>query len=512
VQFDSVAPASKDALAPLRLSGSGSYRSAPFELEGQIDSPLALRDGDLPYQVDVAATAGESRARVSGALAEPLQLRDVSVNFELRGADLADLYEFTGIVLPVTPPYELQGRLSRNGTRFSYDDFSGTVGDSDLSGSAQFDLGGERPKLTANLTSRLLDFDDLAGFIGGTPGTGEGEAASAKQKEEAARQRASGKKLPSRPIRLERLRLMDADVKLQAARIESRRLPLESMQAHLLLEDGRLTLRPLEFAAAGGRMASTVGLDARQDPATFSVDMQLRQMELPKLMPRVKQMRDALGNLSGVIELKGTGNSAASILGTANGHFGMIMGRGRMSNLLLEVAGLDIAEALAFLIGKDQLVTLRCAYADFAVTDGVATARSVAFDTTDTALLLKGDLSFKDETLDLTLVPRPKDVSPISIRTPIRIRGTFADPEIDLKGGPLILRGAAAAALAAIAPPLALIALAEEGPGKDTGCGRGTPAAELAPPPADRAAGEDAQKAAKEDQYPPPRPGPRPGN
>jgi uncharacterized protein involved in outer membrane biogenesis len=158
------------------------------------------------------------------------------------------------------------------------------------------------------------------------------------------------------------------------------------------------------------------------------------------------------------------------------------MGQGRMSNLVLEVAGLDIAEALKFLIGKDKEVRMRCAYADFSVIDGLATARAVAIDTTDTALLLKGQFSFKDEKLDMTLLPKPKDKSPVSIRVPIIIGGTFAHPSIAPKGGPLVLRGAAAAALAAIAPPLALLGLIETGPGKDAACGPGVPRTEKEQP------------------------------
>jgi uncharacterized protein involved in outer membrane biogenesis len=145
------------------------------------------------------------------------------------------------------------------------------------------------------------------------------------------------------------------------------------------------------------------------------------------------------------------------------------MGSGSFSNLLLEVAGLDIAESLVFLLGKDQEVRLRCAYADFGIVDGVATARAVALDTTDTALLVRGNLDFAKEKLDLKLVPRPKDFSPLSIRTPINIGGTFADPAI-APSGKLVLRGAAVAALASIAPPLALLGLIETGPGHDTGC------------------------------------------
>jgi uncharacterized protein involved in outer membrane biogenesis len=255
------------------------------------------------------------------------------------------------------------------------------------------------------------------------------------------------------------------------------RSPIRSSCHQGVLEDGRLKIEPFDLGAAGGQFAGTVHVDARRDPASFALDMRLRNLQLPELMPRLKQMQDALGSINGVIELQGEGNSAAKVLASADGQFAVIMGPGRMSNLLLEVAGLDIAEALAFLIGKDRLVRLRCAYADFGLQDGIATARSVAIDTSDTALLLRGEIDFGDESLDLTLVPRPKDVSPVSIRTPIRIKGTLADPDVELKGGPLLLRGAAVAALAAIAPPLALLGLVETGPGDDTRCGRDTGAA-----------------------------------
>ncbi len=471
----SVELADKHALAPLMIAGAGRYRNAPFRLEGQVDSPLALQGKAAPFRADISASAGDTRARAYGALEEPLQTEDIAINFELSGPDLALLYDYVGIVLPKTPPYALHGRLSRHGDRFSYDDFTGTVGDSDLGGDATLDIGGTRPKLTAMLESQVIDFDDLAGFIGGNPGTDEGETSSAGQKKDAAAQRASGKLLPQTPIDLAKLRAMDADVQLKAARVESRRLPLENMAAHLKLTDGQLVLDPLDFGAAGGTLANAVHIDARGTPAAFALDMKLRQLQLPKLMPRAKVMQDSIGSISGNVTLKGHGDSAASVLASSNGDVSAIMGSGRISNLVLEIAGLDIAEALAFLIGKDRQVTLRCAYVDIGVADGVATARSIALDSTDTALLVRGGFSFRDESLDMTLLPRPKDASPVSVRVPINIGGTFADPAIAPQGGPLLLRGAAVAALAAIAPPLALLGLVETGPGKEKYCASDLP-------------------------------------
>jgi hypothetical protein len=69
------------------------------------------------------------------------------------------------------------------------------------------------------------------------------------------------------------------------------------------------------------------------------------------------------------------------------------------------------------------------------------------------------------------LRPRPKDRSILSFRTPLQIGGTFKDPSFrpDLKK--LGLRGAVALALGTIAPPAALLATIELGPGQDSDCG-----------------------------------------
>lgn len=470
VKVESAPPAATSTFAPLKLAGQGTYRGRPFTLQGQVDSPLKLQGKPLPYQIDLRAAAGDTRARAHGTLEEPLQWQDVSLNFALAGADLADLYDILGIVLPQTPPYELAGTLTRNGNTVGYRKFAGTVGDSDLAGDLEVKLGGVRPQLIASLQSKLIDFDDLAGFIGGVPGTGEGETASDEQREEAARQRATGRRLPSKPIQLGKLRAMDADVQLTAERIHSPRLPLETMRAHLVLRDGQLTLEPLDFGAAGGTLSSIVRIDARDEPAQFGLVMRVQQLQLPKLMPRVELLRDSVGDVAGVIELEGEGDSAAAVMATADGNMSVIMGSGRVSNLLMETLGLDIAEALGFLISKDQPVTVRCAYADFGVEEGLATARAVAFDTTDTVVLMKGDIDFRTEKLDLNVIPRPKDMSPVSVRVPLHIGGTLAQPAVGPEAGPLLLRVGAVGALALIAPPLALVGLLEPGTGEDTDC------------------------------------------
>src|SRR6266403_4543108 len=79
-----------------------------------------------------------------------------------------------------------KGHLKHEGEVWSFSNFSGRVGGSDLSGTIRVDTEPKRPVMKADLVSNLLDFKDLAGFIGGTPGTASEETASEEQQKRAA--------------------------------------------------------------------------------------------------------------------------------------------------------------------------------------------------------------------------------------------------------------------------------------------------------------------------------------
>jgi len=456
---------------PIVAEGGGHWEGNAFTLEGRAESPLALRDKERPYRIDARASAGRTHAHARGTLLDPLRLRDFDLQLALSGADLEDLYPLLGIVTPSTPPYDLDGRFTRDGTTWRYDDFKGRVGDSDLAGDASVDTGGARPYLRANLVSRKLDMDDLAGFVGAPPQTGGGESANAEQKQQAARQAARSRLLPDTEYELEKLRAMDADVRWKAHRIETRKLPIDDMDAHLLMENGLVRLEPLNFGVAGGDIRSNIRLDAREKTIRTRADISARGLNLPKLLPTLELARDAIGKVGGDVKITGSGNSIARMLGSADGSASIGMGRGQISNLLMEFAGLDIAEALKFLIRGDRKIPIRCAWGDFGVASGVMTTKSLAFDTTDTIVVGEGTISLRDETLDLRLRPRPKDRSLFVFRAPLLVGGTFKDPSFRPDMKRVGLRGALALILGNIAPPAALLATFETGPGEDSGCG-----------------------------------------
>jgi uncharacterized protein involved in outer membrane biogenesis len=467
-KHDSAAAERTRALA---FDADGRFKGLKLAASGFGGSVLSIQDETLPYPLQADVQVGDTRASVEGTVTGLVDLAGLNVGLDLRGADMAKLYPLIGVVIPQTPPYRVAGHVILSGKTWTFNKFFGKVGDSDVSGDFAVDMGGARPKLTGELASRVLDVDDLAGFIGAPPKTGGGETASPAQKKAAAKIDEGERVLPDKEFDLAKLRVMDTDVKFSAASIRYEGLPLDHLQARLVLNDGLLKLTPLNFGTAGGKIVSNITLDGRGKKITGEASIKLDNLQLQRLVPKLETTKANVGRLSGRAQLSWEGNSFAGMLGAANGELATVITGGRISNLLLEIVGLDGGEIMKFLFGGDKNVQLRCAVAQFKVVTGQMNAQVFVVDTDDTNVTGEGSINLAKEAVNLTLYPLPKDVSVLSARSPVDITGTFKDPVVTPDMKALVLRGGAAALLAALVHPLAaLIPLIETGPGKDSDC------------------------------------------
>ena len=278
--------------------------------------------------------------------------------------------------------------------------------------------------------------------------------------------------LPDKEIKLERLRAINADVKLSAKSITGRKLPLDDLKVHMKLDNGKVTLQPLNFGVAGGNVISNIVLNTDSEPATAHADIMFTKLALNKLFPTVKLTKTSSGLIGGKAKFTGTGNSFAKLLATADGQAGFSMAGGQISNLLLEIIGIDGAEIIKFLFGGDKTVAVRCMVADFKVNDGLMSTEVFVLDTTDTNISGDGNINLKNESINLTLKPLPKNASFLSVRSPLFVRGTFKNPKFKPDMERIAARTGAAVALGALLTPLAaILPLIETGPGKDSDCG-----------------------------------------
>ncbi len=323
---------------------------------------------------------------------------------EVEGPTLAQWYRIADIGLPNTPPYSTRGHVVLKDGVWRYEDFSGRVGKSDLAGSVSYQPGAKRPRIVANLVSKRLSLADFAPVIGkAKPPAGATAAPKGGQEQKAEATGPTGDTvLPQWKLSAEKWDTVDADIRFTGqSMLDFGRTPFENVKMRVSLVDRQFTLDPFEFGFAGGTLNGKLAIDGRRDPMAARIDARGSNLDLEKLLPSVENQRMALGTLNGRAVLAGRGNSFAQILGSADGEAQVAMGRGQISNLLLEIVDLDAAEALGFLVRGDKSVPVRCALFDVGFKSGLMDSRTAVFDTDDTIVAAGGQVNFADETLNL---------------------------------------------------------------------------------------------------------------
>ncbi|MEN0106559.1 MAG: AsmA family protein, partial [Pseudomonas sp.] len=308
----------------------GQYKGQALSGNGKVGGLLALQDSRQPFPVQANVQIGTTKVALAGTLTDPKNFGALDLRLQLAGTSLGNLYPLTGVTLPDTPAYATDGHLRAQlrdpaGMQFHYEQFNGSIGDSDIHGSLSYVAGQPRPKLSGTLTSNQLRFADLAPLIG-ADSKAEQKARGVTSKQP------SDKVLPVEEFRTERWRDMDADVTFTGKRIvHSEKLPFSDLNAHVLLDDGKLSLAPLRFGVAGGQLDSTIRLDGSRTPMQGKAQLSARNFKLKELFPTFAPLQTSFGALHGDVDLSGTGNSVAALLGTSNGDVRMIINDGAVS-------------------------------------------------------------------------------------------------------------------------------------------------------------------------------------
>ncbi|WP_038618311.1 AsmA family protein [Pandoraea pnomenusa] len=457
-----------DGQAPygIGVTLKGTFRKVAVTGKARGGDVLSLEDTGEPYPLDASVRIGRTQIAAKGTFTNPATLSALDMHLRLAGPTMADLYPITGVLLPETPAYETNGHLLHTAGVWRYERFQGKVGQSDLSGTLVFRQRQPRNLLQGAVVSNQLRLVDLGPVVGGKNPSG-GSDLSAKTKAPP-----SDKVLPVDPFKTDRWRTIDADVQFTGRKIiKDKSLPIDNLVTHLVLDDGVLSLKPLEFGVAGGRITSNLVLDGQTEPMKVDSQVSLRHLKMKQLLPDVDLMKTSVGEVNGDAALTATGNSIAALAGSSDGEIKTLIDRGSVSKLMLEYLGLNVGNIVLTKLFGDKQIEMRCAAADFAVKDGVMDARTFVIDTDDTSIGVTGQVDLKREHFNLTIRPEPKHFGLLTLRSPLYVRGTFKHPDVGVNVPTLVARAGGAIALGVIAPYTALIPLLELGPGKDSPCG-----------------------------------------
>jgi uncharacterized protein involved in outer membrane biogenesis len=463
--------ASTPGVATPRATGiagraEGRFRGHPMTATLRTGPALAGLTADIeaaavPMQLKVEA--GPARLHFDGQVSDLFGSQRLEGRYEVAGPSLAAIGDALGLTLPTTKQFSMLGRIRREGTHWETVVQRAQVGRSRLAGEFSYDAPrGTKPRLTGRLTGPLLYLDDL--------GPAFGVESKPRAAERSKQPRPPGAKvLPDRKFDLPSLSAMNADVSVALDRLDpgSERLePMSPLRGRVRLDDGVLRIDDILARWAQGQVKGSLVVDGRQPVARWEAHLagsgllleQWLKLERPAGRPPY-----VTGLLGARVDITGQGRSTAEFLASADGRALLHWTRGTISHLVVEGAGIDVAQVLGVLVRGDQPLTVTCGAADLRVKDGRVVPQVLLVDTSDSTLWADGSLSLADEKLALVARVEPKDFSPLALRSPLHVDGTLGAPKVSIEKAPLVKRVGSAALLAMLHPLAAILPLMDSG-------------------------------------------------
>ncbi|MDM0014932.1 AsmA family protein [Variovorax sp. J22P168] len=395
--------------------------SGPLQrLVGMRDVPLNLR----VTAPGASATLEGTVRNLAAPMATPLSAR----------VDIADLARTAALFTAARlPPLKVQatGRVTLGDGELSVAGLAAQVGRSDAAGQLLIHWR-DRPRFTANLTSRLIDATQWA--------------------PEAVKEE---KPLLDRPIPVAELLASDVQLRLRAQRFLLHKYDLMNLQLNGTLDKG---LVQMQAHAAEGDMNGELRFDIRRVPG-LAVRLQLKEVDSRSLYTGGTAPTSAAApKISMRAQVAGTGATLRRMLATSDGAFLLTAGAGTLpihTGYGFERIAGNLLLTLVPGRRSSDFNQLQCAAAHFTIAKGVATSsdgivlrlQSMDILGSGAANLTTGQILFgyravRRSFFSLSLLGLTSGVA--------KVTGTLSNPTVELDPSGILLAGTAAWATAGV--------------------------------------------------------------
>lgn len=409
-----------DLDSPLNGVLEAVYNGVEFEATTKLGSLAQLigTEGD-PFPIHLKITGDDLNAEIVGTVDQPSAGMAVDVRVNVKANDTATLSKLASVDLPKLSGVAVRADISGRGATYLLNGVEAKFGPNDVAGSAEIDLSAKRPRVSAKLDAQYLDANALMGM-------------TAPQTQKADRV------FSTAPLALDALKRMDGDVRLNVKRTSVDVLELSNTQIHAKLKDGKLTLAPVQTTIDGGRIAARVTLDGSNKTPKVSVRASVRGLDVDKVAALVGHGGLVSLKVDGEVNVKGSGSSAQLIMGGLSGSTNWVGRKGQIHDELFKDLTEGIGSILPWASNKDANA-ISCVIAKVPIEKGVATAQTALLDTSGVRVKVTGNVDLNGELLHLTVHTDAKKASLASFAVPVRIKGPFLKPRIDVDPGEAVI-------------------------------------------------------------------------
>ena len=392
---------------------------------------------DASWRIDEGLVKlGRTGVHLSGAVQR--HGKSSSFRFRVDSPNIAESGRWYGIDLPEVA-IKLNGTLERTSEALNLKNFTALTEKGDLAGNLTYTLG-DPPRVEGALNTPTLDLRWLLS---------PSEHERVPNHEPSARTRV----IPDWQLPLEPLRRLDAMLSVRVDTLLLHREHPMTAHAELAVQDGAFELTPLSLSGEDGDLEIELLLTPSANGAEVSLSLLANELYTGFFTPGQEDI-DALPKGDWSVHLRSQGNNLRDLAANLNGSGTVRSSNGRVANT--RTRSLLFAEFFGTLLRtinpfyeSDSHTEIVCSVFPFTFVEGLMTsAPTVVVQTDKLNILSQGTIDLETERLDLsfrTQARRGLGISAGAVVNPlIRIRGTLADPTLNLNTGGALATGTAA--------------------------------------------------------------------
>lgn len=398
------------AASMLQIDVDSSINGQAAVLSGTVGG-LGLLDGRSPYPVDVRGEVAGLQVAVVGEVAEPLQGRGFALAVTAAGESLAGLGSMIAAELPPGGPIRLTTTIDDVEGGIRLRGVNAAIGQSNATGDVTLRPGVPNWRIDARLASSQIDLRDFA-----PPGSDADAGA------------ADPRLFSAGPLPYRWIGKIDIAATLAADRVIRGDTILTAAALEGGIESGKLSLASLRFGYVGGEVVLTGSLDITPRAPAWRIQATARRLAAGEALQRLLGL-DTISGGRGDLDanLAASGRSLRELAMTLGGDATLSVTDARIVDDLMKLFLTDLTRAVSL---RDGGTRLRCLTTKVAFAKGIGRSRHFVADAGAAVVVGAGNISLRNETIDMRFEPVARDVSLAALEVPVRVSGPLADPNV----------------------------------------------------------------------------------
>jgi uncharacterized protein involved in outer membrane biogenesis len=356
--------------------------------------------------------------------------------------------------LPASKNFSLKTDMKYSANLLSLANLDLTLDNTQLAGNSDIEFS-TPPNVRANLTAESLNIEHLLATIHA-------------DKKESIEKEENTKLFSDEKIDLDWLSSANTAISLVVKNLIYKKATLKDVKAKAVAKNNTAAIDIESLNYLDANLRANVLVDANKN--IYSHSLFTENFDLGQLLSDIDASETLQGKIDASIDINSYGTSSQQLANNSSGKITMVMTEGSLADAPIDLLASNLLVELMPGKSKKKNTKVECLFVQLTGTEGVFKSEATLLNTENIVMQTNGSVDLSKESLNLLLIPKPKNIELFTLDANIRVAGDLQDPSFSLDKGSVLKKLLKSAATVALGPAALAVPFASMGGNKSEKC------------------------------------------